>query len=70
MPALERQRSAGHRSDYERADHERERADHMMTTQDRLVGELEALRGLLVAIEKAARPVTTRTWWAPWRKAG
>ena len=44
--ATERERSAGHRSDYER---ERDRADRMVTTQDRLVSELENLRTLLAA---------------------
>jgi hypothetical protein len=58
-------RAAGHRSDYER---ERERADRMVTMHDRLVSELETLRGLLTALQEAARPVTARAWWAPWRK--
>src|SRR5215510_8708896 len=34
--AAEQQRSAGHRSDYER---ERDRTDRMVTTQDRLIAE-------------------------------
>jgi len=55
----ERERSAGHRADFER---ERERADRMVTTQDHLVTELEALRTLLAAAQQAARPVTPRTW--------
>jgi hypothetical protein len=45
--------SAGHRSDFER-----DRADRVVTG---LVTELEALRRLLEA-ERAARPVTSRTW--------
>jgi hypothetical protein len=49
--AEEKQRSAGHRADFER---ERDRADRMVTTQDRLVRELENLRALLT-------PVTLRT---------
>lgn len=51
----ERQRSAGHRADYER---ERERADRMVTVNDRLVGELANLRTLL---EQGGRMVTLRT---------
>jgi hypothetical protein len=56
---IERERSAGHRADYER---ERDRADRMVTTQDRLISELENLRTLLAAAQEAARPVTPRTW--------
>ena len=57
--APEQQRSAGHRWDYER---ERDRADRMVTTQDRLVTELEGLRGLLATAQELAHPVTPRTW--------
>jgi len=57
--ATEQQRSAGHRWDYER---ERERADRMVTTQDRLVAELEGLRGVLETAQEVAHPVTPRTW--------
>jgi hypothetical protein len=60
--AAERQRSAGHRADYK---HERERADRMVGTQDRLVAELEILRGLRAAIQEAARPRTS--WLGGWR---
>jgi polynucleotide 5'-kinase involved in rRNA processing len=58
--AAEQQRSAGHRGDCER-----ERADRMVATQDRLVVELETLRGLLAAIQEAARPRTS--WLGGWR---
>jgi len=54
--AVEQQRSAGHRADYER---ERDRADRMISTQDRLIAELENLRTLM---EVAQQAVTTRTW--------
>jgi len=57
--AVEQQRSAGHRADFER---ERERADRMVTIQDRLIAELENLRSLLEAAQQSARPVTPRTW--------
>jgi hypothetical protein len=57
--AVEQERSAGHRSDFER---ERERADRMVTAQDRLIAELEALRALLAAAQELARPITSRTW--------
>ena len=57
--AAERQRSAGHRSDFER---ERDRADRLVTAQDRMIAELEALRALLDVAQQAARPVTPRTW--------
>src|SRR5262245_25334310 len=57
--AAEQQRSAGHRTDYER---ERERADRMVTIQDRLIAELENLRTLLETAQQSARPVTPRTW--------
>ena len=60
----EQERSAGHRADYER---ERDRADRMVTTQDRLVFELENLRGLLEAAQKPVHPVTPRTWREGWR---
>jgi hypothetical protein len=60
--AAEQQRSAGHRANYEP---ERERADRMVATQDRLVAELETLRGLLAAIQEAARPRTS--WLSGWR---
>jgi hypothetical protein len=52
----EQQRSAGHWADFER---ERERADQLVTTQDRMVAELEALRSLLEAAQRPARPVTS-----------
>jgi hypothetical protein len=58
--AAEQQRSAGHRVDYEH-----ERADRMLATQDRLVAELETLRGLLAAIQEAARP--RASWLSGWR---
>src|SRR5262245_1595800 len=54
--AVEQQRSAGHRMDYER---ERDRADRLSSTQDRLIAELENLRTLM---EVAQQAVTTRTW--------
>jgi hypothetical protein len=57
--AAEQQRSAGHRSDYER---ERERADRMVTAQDRMVAELENLRTLLEVAQQSAQVVTPRTW--------
>ena len=57
--AAEQERSAGHRTDFER---ERDRADRMVTTQDRLVTELEVLRSLLEAAQKPVHPVTPRTW--------
>jgi hypothetical protein len=57
--AVEQQRSAGHRSDYER---ERERADHMITTQNRMVAELENLCALLEVAQQSAQVVTPRTW--------
>jgi chromosome segregation ATPase len=57
--AAERERSAGHRADFER---ERERADRMVTTQDKLVAELENLRTLLEVAQQSAQVVTTRTW--------
>jgi hypothetical protein len=52
----EQQRSAGHWADFERA---RARADQLVTTQDRMVAELEALRSLLEAAQRPARPVTS-----------
>jgi hypothetical protein len=68
--AAERQRSAGHRADFER---ERERADQMVTTQDRLVTELEYLRALLEAAQQSAppgHPRTLREWWRWLRMTG
>jgi hypothetical protein len=53
--AAKRERSAGHRVDFER---ERDRADRMVTTHDRLVTELENLRTLLEAAQKPVHPVT------------
>lgn len=57
--AEEKQRSAGHRADFER---ERDRADRMVTAQDRLVGELENLRTLMEVAQQSAQVVTTRIW--------
>jgi hypothetical protein len=57
--AAERERSAGHRADFE---HERDRADRMVTTQDKLVAELENLRTLLEVAQQSAQVVTPRTW--------
>ena len=54
----EQQRSAGHRADFEL---ERDRGDRLVTTQDKLVTELENLRGLLAASLANDRAVTTRT---------
>jgi hypothetical protein len=72
--AVEQQRSAGHRADYERERERAERADQLVATQDRIIGELKNLRSLLQLAQQAARPVTTRTWrdvaWGWLRTAG
>ena len=72
--AVEQQRSAGHRADYEREWERAERADQLVATQDRIIGELKNLRSLLQLAQQAARPVTTRTWrdvaWGWLRTAG
>ena len=56
--AAEQQRSAGHRLDYER---ERDRGDRMVTGQNRLIAELENLRGFLAAALAGDQVVTSRT---------
>ena len=37
-------------------------ANRLVTIQDRIVGDLEALRALLEAAQQATQPVTPRTW--------
>ena len=68
--AGERQRSAGHRADYER---EHERADQLVISQDKLVIQVKNLRLLLQAARQDGQRAgfrAVREWWRRLRPTG